>query len=246
MKNFLRKLFGRERDAHPFCSAVVAAAGGSSRMGGVNKLLLPLEGIPVLARTLRALDEARLVDEIVVAAREEDLLTIGDLCRTYGVTKPVKIVRGGETRAASVLAAAMECREDGAFIAVHDGARPLAEPALIDSVIQLAFRTNAAAAAVPVKDTIKVTAEGKIVSTPDRETLRAVQTPQVFDGALLRAALQAAVDGGIPVTDDCSAVERMGKEVYLTEGSYENIKITTPEDMALAAAILQRREEAGQ
>ena len=106
MKNFLRKLFGRERDAHPFCSAVVAAAGGSSRMGGVNKLLLPLEGIPVLARTLRALDEARLVDEIVVAAREEDLLTIGDLCRTYGVTKPVKIVRGGETRAASVLAAA--------------------------------------------------------------------------------------------------------------------------------------------
>ena len=243
MKNFLRKLFGRERDAHPFCSAVVAAAGGSSRMGGVNKLLLPLEGIPVLARTLRALDEARLVDEIVVAAREEDLLTIGDLCRTYGVTKPVKIVRGGETRAASVLAAAMECREDGAFIAVHDGARPLAEPALIDSVIQLAFRTNAAAAAVPVKDTIKVTAEGKIVSTPDRETLRAVQTPQVFDGALLRAALQAAVEGGIPVTDDCSAVERMGKEIYLTEGSYENIKITTPEDMALAAAILQRREE---
>lgn len=243
MKNFLRKLFGRERDAHPFCSAVVAAAGGSSRMGGVNKLLLPLEGIPVLARTLRALDEARLVDEIVVAAREEDLLTIGDLCRTYGVTKPVKIVCGGETRAASVLAAAMECREDGAFIAVHDGARPLAEPALIDSVIQLAFRTNAAAAAVPVKDTIKVTAEGKIVSTPDRETLRAVQTPQVFDGALLRAALQAAVDGGIPVTDDCSAVERMGKEIYLTEGSYENIKITTPEDLALAAAILQRREE---
>ena len=243
MKNFLRKLFGRERDAHPFCSAVVAAAGSSSRMGGVNKLLLPLEGIPVLARTLRALDEARLVDEIVVAAREEDLLTIGDLCRTYGVTKPVKIVRGGETRAASVLAAAMECREDGAFIAVHDGARPLAEPALIDSVIQLAFRTNAAAAAVPVKDTIKVTAEGKIVSTPDRETLRAVQTPQVFDGALLRAALQAAVEGGIPVTDDCSAVERMGKEIYLTEGSYENIKITTPEDLALAAAILQRREE---
>ena len=243
MKNFLRKLFGRERDAHPFCSAVVAAAGGSSRMGGVNKLLLPLEGIPVLARTLRALDEARLVDEIVVAAREEDLLTIGDLCRTYGVTKPVKIVRGGETRAASVLAAAMECREDGAFIAVHDGARPLAEPALIDSVIQLAFRTNAAAAAVPVKDTIEVTAEGKIASAPDRETRRAVQTPQVFDGALLRAALQAAVEGGIPVTDDCSAVERIGKEIYLTEGSYENIKITTQEDLALAAAILQRREE---
>ena len=146
-------------------------------------------------------------------------------------------------RAASVLAAAMECRTDGAFIAVHDGARPLAEPALIDSVIQMAYRTNAAAPAVPVKDTIKVVAEGKVVSTPDRETLRSIQTPQVFDGALLRAALQSAVDGEIPITDDCSAVERVGKEVYLTEGSYENIKITTPEDMALAAAILQRREE---
>ena len=243
MKKFLCCFFGKEKEGHPFCSAVVAAAGSSSRMGGVNKLLLPLEGVPVLARTLQALDAAALVDEIVVAAREEDLLAIGDLCRTYGVSKPVKIVCGGETRAASVLAAAIECRDSGAFIAVHDGARPLAEPELIDRVIRLAFRTNAAAPAVPVKDTIKVSAEGKVVSTPDRDTLRAIQTPQAFDAALLRAALQAAVDNDVPVTDDCSAVERIGKEIYLTDGSYENIKITTPEDMAVAAAILQRREE---
>ena len=246
MKNFLTKMFSKEKKTYPICSAVVAAAGSSSRMGdGSNKLLLPLEGIPVLARTLRALDDARLVTEIVIATREEDLLTIGDLCKTYGISKPVKIVRGGATRAASVLAAALECRPDGAFIAVHDGARPLAEPELIDSVIQLAFRTNAAAPAVPVKDTVKVVADGKVVSTPDRETLRSIQTPQVFDAALLRAALQAAVAADLPVTDDCSAVERMGKEVYLAEGSYENIKITTPEDMALAAAIVQRREELG-
>ena len=97
MRKFLSKLFGKEKETHPFCSAVVAAAGGSSRMGGVNKLLLPLEGIPVLARTLRALDEASLVDEIVVATREEDLLTVGDLCKTYGIAKPVKIVCGGDT-----------------------------------------------------------------------------------------------------------------------------------------------------
>lgn len=243
MKNFLSRLFVKDKREYPVCSAVVAAAGSSRRMGGANKLLLPLEGIPVLARTLRALDESSLVSEIVVASREEDLLVIGDLCKTYGIAKPVKIVCGGETRAASVLAAAMECREDAAFIAVHDGARPLAEPGLIDSVIQLAFRTNAAAPAVAVKDTIKVVRDGKVVSTPDRDTLRSIQTPQVFDAALLRAALQAAVTGEIPVTDDCSAVERMGKEVYLTEGSYENIKITTPEDIALAEAILQRREE---
>ncbi len=243
MKNIFGKLFSKDKREYPVCSAVVAAAGSSRRMGGGNKLLLPLDGIPVLVRTLRALEEATLVREIVVASREEDLLVIGDLCKTYGISKPVKIVCGGETRAASVLAATMECREDAAFIAVHDGARPLATPELIDNVIRLAFRTNAAAPAVAVKDTIKVVEENKVVTTPDRDTLRCIQTPQVFDAALLRAALQAAVAGEIPITDDCSAVERLGKEIYLTEGSYENIKITTPEDMALATAILERREE---
>ena len=243
MKNIFGKLFSKDKREYPVCSAVVAAAGSARRMGGGNKLLLPLDGIPVLVRTLRALEEATLVREIVVASREEDLLVIGDLCKTYGISKPVKIVCGGETRAASVLAATMECREDAAFIAVHDGARPLATPELIDNVIRLAFRTNAAAPAVAVKDTIKVVEENKVVTTPDRDTLRCIQTPQVFDAALLRAALQAAVAGEIPITDDCSAVERLGKEIYLTEGSYENIKITTPEDMALATAILERREE---
>ena len=244
MKNFLTKMFSKEKKTYPICSAVVAAAGSSSRMGdGSNKLLLPLEGIPVLARTLRALDDARLVTEIVIATREEDLLTIGDLCKTYGISKPVKIVRGGATRAASVLAAALECRPDGAFIAVHDGARPLAEPELIDSVIQLAFRTNAAAPAVPVKDTVKVVADGKVVSTPDRETLRSIQTPQVFDAALLRAALQAAVAADLPVTDDCSAVDMMGFSTYTVEGDTGNIKLTLPEDMVLAEAILKSRGE---
>lgn len=240
---WMEKFLGKgKRSQRPRCGAIVAAAGSSSRMGGENKLMLPLAGIPVLARTLMALDRSELVDEIVVATREEDLLAVADLCKLYALSKPVKIIRGGETRLASVLAASMECGEDVAYLAVHDGARPLVEPELIDSVIQMAFRTNAAAPAVPVKDTIKVAQEGKIVSTLDRETLRAVQTPQVFDAQLLRAALQAAADSGEPVTDDCGAVERLGKEVYLTDGSYENIKITTPEDMILAEAILSRRE----
>ncbi len=239
------KLFGKKEDKadHPFCSVIVAAAGSSRRMEGQNKLMLPLDGIPVLARTLLALDGSRLIDEIVVAVREEDLLPTGDLCRLYGVTKPVKIVRGGESRLDSVLAAAMECREDAVFLAVHDGARPLADPELIDRVVALAHRTNAAAPAVPVKDTIKVVRDGRVESTPDRALLRAVQTPQVFDAQLLRAALQSAQTLGAEITDDCSAVERLGKEVYLTEGSYENIKITTPEDMLLACELLRRREE---
>ena len=243
MKKLFSKLFHKKKkEAHPFCSAIVAAAGSSRRMEGENKLLLPLDGIPVLARTLMALNGAELVDEIVVAVREEDLLPTGDLCRIYGVSKPVKIVRGGETRLASVLAASLECREDAAFLAVHDGARPLADPALIDRVVALAHRTNAAAPAVPVKDTIKVIRDNVVVSTPPREELRAIQTPQVFDAQLLRAALQAAAASGVEVTDDCSAVERLGKEVYLTEGSYENIKITPPEDLLLAEGLLRRRE----
>ena len=243
MKKHFSKLFHKKKkEAHPFCSAIVAAAGSSRRMEGENKLLLPLDGIPVLARTLMALNGAELVDEIVVAVREEDLLPTGDLCRIYGVSKPVKIVRGGETRLASVLAASLECREDAAFLAVHDGARPLADPALIDRVVALAHRTNAAAPAVPVKDTIKVIRDNVVVSTPPREELRAIQTPQVFDAQLLRAALQAAAASGVEVTDDCSAVERLGKEVYLTEGSYENLKITTPEDLLLAEGLLRRRE----
>jgi 2-C-methyl-D-erythritol 4-phosphate cytidylyltransferase len=243
MKGLFSKLLGKDKTAHPFCSAIVAAAGSSSRMGGQNKLFLPIDGIPVLARTLTALRDAQLVDEIVVAAREEDLLAVGELCKRYGVTdKPTRVVRGGATRTESVLLAAMECSRQAAFIAVHDGARPLAEPSLIDGVITQAYRTNAAVPAVPVKDTVKVVRDGVVDHTPDRETLRAIQTPQVFDAQLLRAALKAVTDSGETVTDDCAAVERLGKQVYLTDGSYENIKITTPEDIALAEAILRRRE----
>lgn len=243
MLKLFSKLLGKKgKEDHPFCSVIVPAAGSSSRMGGENKLLLPLEGIPVIARTLMALNEAELVDEIVVAVRSEDLLPIGDLCKTYGISKPVKLVCGGDTRLASVYAASLECREDAELLAVHDGARPLADAALIDRVIAHAAKTNAAAPAVAVKDTIKVAKDGVVESTPDRETLQAIQTPQAFDAQLLRAALQAAVDAGESVTDDCAAVERLSKKIYLTDGSYQNIKITTPEDMLMASAILQWRE----
>lgn len=237
------RLFGRRKEERPVCSVIVPAAGNASRMGGENKMLLMLDGIPVLARTLLALDGANLVDEIIVAVREQDILAVAELCKVYGLRKNLKIVRGGENRLESVLLAAQECRADAAFLAVHDGARPLADSDFIDNVIRCAYRTNAVAPAVPVKDTIKVARDGRVESTPDRSTLFAVQTPQVFDAQLLRAALQSAHESGAEVTDDCSAVERLGKVVYLTDGSYENIKITTPEDVSLAAAILQRQGE---
>ena len=238
---FLKKM----REAHrPRCAALVAAAGSSSRMGGVNKLLEPLDGIPVLARTLTALQLAEQVDEIVVATRDEDLVEISHLCQTYGITKCTKVVRGGESRAHSVLLAALEASPETELLAVQDGARPLVTPELIGRVITAAALCDAAAPAVPVKDTVKTVREdGAVEQTLDRDALRAVQTPQVFQADLLKAALQSAVENQIPITDDCSAVERLGKVVFLVEGDEENLKITTPVDLVVAEAILQAREE---
>ncbi|WP_300343602.1 2-C-methyl-D-erythritol 4-phosphate cytidylyltransferase [uncultured Oscillibacter sp.] len=229
----------------PRCTALVAAAGSSSRMGGVDKLLQPLDGVPVLARTLTALQLAAGVDEIVIAAREEDILEFSQLCRTYGISKCSKVVRGGESRAHSVLLAALEASPEAELLAVQDGARPLVTPELIDRVIAAAARCSAAVPAVPVKDTVKLSRQdGAVEETLERGRLRAAQTPQVFEASLLKAALQSALEQGAPVTDDASAVERLGKTVFLVDGGEENLKITTPLDLAVAEAILQGREGA--
>ena len=131
--------------------------------------------------------------------------------------------------------------EDSWTLAVQDGARPFTTPERIDDVIRAAYTAFAAAPAIPVHDTIKIAQDGIVRSTPDRNTLFAVQTPQVFDAGLLKAALQSAWTDGAPVTDDCSAVERLGKEIRLTEGDEDNIKITTPTDLILAQAIWEKR-----
>ena len=239
---FFKKIRAAQR---PRCAALVAAAGSSSRMGGINKLLEPLDGIPVLVRTLTALERAQRVDSIVIATREEDLITVSQLCKTYGITKCKKVIRGGEDREHSVLLAALEAEPDTELLAVQDGARPLVSPALIDRVIEAAQRCGAAAPAIPVKDTIKTVREDEAVEeTLERSRLRAVQTPQVFEASLLKAALQAALEEGAVLTDDCSAVERLGKVVYLIEGEETNLKITTPTDLVLAEALLAAKEDA--
>ena len=171
------------------------------------------------------------VDEIVVAAREEDLVEISRLCHTYGIAKCAKVVRGGGSRVHSVLLAALGASPEASLLAVQDGARPLVTPELIGRVVSAAARCGAAAPAVAVKDTVKtVRADGAVAETLERDVLRAVQTPQVFEASLLKAALQSALESGAPVTDDCSAVERLGKEVFLV-------------DLILAEAILRAREE---
>ncbi len=238
---FFKKIRAAQR---PRCAALVAAAGSSSRMGGINKLLEPLDGIPVLVRTLTALERAQRVDSIVIATREEDLITVSQLCKTYGITKCTKVIRGGEDREHSVLLAALEAEPDTELLAVQDGARPLVSPVLIDRVIEAAQRCGAAAPAIPVKDTIKTVREdGAVEETLERSRLRAVQTPQVFEASLLKAALQAALEERAVLTDDCSAVERLGKVVYLIEGEETNLKITTPTDLILAEALLAAEED---
>ena len=213
------------------------------RMGGEDKMFAPLCGVPVLARTLTVLDQAVLVDEIVVAAQPEKLEEVAALVGGAGIRKPVRVVEGGASRAESVLLAALEANEDVEYLAVHDGARPLVLPEQVDDLIRLGQRTYAVAPAVPVTDTVKVAdLSGLVLSTPDRSTLFAVQTPQVFQANLLKAALQSAIAAEAPLTDDCSAVEQLGKEVYLTPGWRENIKITTPEDLSVAELFLRRRE----
>ena len=231
--------FKRKR---PKCVALVPAAGSARRMDGLNKLFLPLCGAPVLARTLISLQMSQRVDEIVIATREQDMEEVSRLCKEYGVTKCKKVVAGGATREASVLRAAMEAPRDASLFAVHDGARPLVTPDLVDRVIQKAAVCGAAAPAVRLKDTVKRVKEGgEVDRTVNREKLRAVQTPQVFDANLLKAALHAALESGAELTDDCSVVERLGKVVFLIDGEEENLKITTPVDMIFAEAVLKKR-----
>ena len=233
----------RRRGSHPYCAALVPAAGRSRRMGGTDKLTALLGGEPVLHRTLWALDNARLVDEIVVAASPDRLEEIAALCVRAGVKKPLRVVEGGESRAQSVLMAALAASDRCELLAVHDGARPLIRGEQVDDMVRLGQKTYAAAPALPVTDTVQVAdTAGVVQSTPDRRSLYAVQTPQVYQANLLKAALQSAVEANAEITDDCSAVERLGKAVYLAPGWRENIKITTQEDLMLAETFLRERE----
>ncbi|MBQ4618133.1 MAG: 2-C-methyl-D-erythritol 2,4-cyclodiphosphate synthase [Clostridia bacterium] len=220
------------------CTAVIVAAGSSTRMG-VPKLSIPLCGVTVLERTLTAFD-ASSVESLVVVTREEDIPVFS--AWSAKLSKPCRFVQGGATRQQSVQNGLAAVDKDVDLIAVADGARPLITPEEIDRVIAVAAETKAAAAAVRVKDTIKQADEnGVIIATPDRSSLWQVQTPQVFDAALYRQAMEAAQREGLDLTDDCQLVEHLGAKVTLVPTSYENLKITTPDDVTAAEAILKKR-----
>ncbi|MCD8161426.1 MAG: 2-C-methyl-D-erythritol 4-phosphate cytidylyltransferase [Clostridiales bacterium] len=243
MEKFFSWLKGKAKQERPYCAAVVPAAGSARRMEGVDKILAELGGVPVIVRTLGALNDFDLIDEIIVVTREDLIVPISGLVKQHGLNKVKTVVKGGDSRAESVRLGLAEVSKEADLAAIHDGARPFVTRELLEEVIHAAERTNAAAPAVPVVDTVKVAHNGLVDSTPDRETLFAVQTPQVFEYGLITGALERALRDKIPLTDDCSAVEAMGMKVTLTTGSRENIKITTPIDLATGEAILQWLEQ---
>lgn len=222
------------------CGAVIVAAGTASRMGGIDKVMAPLGGEPMIVRTVRAFQETDAIREIVVVTREDLILPITDLCA--GMDKVKAVVVGGGSRQESVWLGLNALSKGIELAAIQDGARPLVTPALIDRTVRAAHSYGAAAPAVPVKDTIKVEKSGLIESTPDRSALRAVQTPQVFDFDLLRGALQKAAADKAVVTDDCSAVERLGMKIRLIEGDERNLKVTTPLDLKIAELLLEEEQ----
>ena len=208
----------------------------------INKQFIPLSGRPILAHTLSLFEESEYVAEVVVVGSQEDLQAIHELVREQGLKKITSIILGGKERQESVFTGVKALSATIQRVAVHDGARPLLTLESLNRFFEEAEKFSAAIMAIPVKDTIKrVDRFGKVLETPSRETLRAVQTPQVFDRELLEKAHQKAAAAGYLATDDASLIEWLGYPVQTLDGSPENIKITTPEDLGFAESILAKR-----
>lgn len=219
-------------------SAVIAAGGSGTRMGGnVPKQFVRIGGIPIIIRTLLKFETCSDIDEIIVVVRDCDIETVKILLDEYKITKLTRIVKGGATRQASVLNGINAA--SGRFVFIHDAARPFVTPEQIIEVVSETHRFGAAALGVPIKDTLKIVKkDGMISETVDRENKYSIQTPQGFEIEMIRAAHREAERKGVSVTDDCALAELSGASVKVVEGSSLNIKLTTPEDIILAEGIL--------
>lgn len=221
------------------CGAVIVAAGSASRMGGIDKIMAPIDGEPMIKRTVRAFQNSDVIRQIVIVTRQDLIIPVMDLCSEFD--KVQAVVAGGDDRPESVRAGLQALDSAMKLVAVHDGARPFVSWQVIDRTVRAAHSYAAAAPGIPVKDTVKVVHSGVVRSTPERKTLQAIQTPQVFDVDLLKGALKKAALEKAAITDDCSAVERLGMSVKIVEGDERNIKVTTPMDLQLAQ-ILAKEE----
>lgn len=227
-----------------YCTAIVLAAGSGKRMGTkVHKQYLLMGGKPVLYYSLRAFQESKRIDEIILVcgAGEEDYCR-KDIVEKYGISKARKIIPGGAERYDSVWNGLKETKEG--YVYIHDGARPFVDEEIIERAYECVSEHHTCVAGMPSKDTVKIADSGNIVTaTPDRSSVWIVQTPQVFDTELIRKAYALLMEKDeISVTDDAMVAEQMlGASVRLFYGSYENIKITTPEDLEIAEVFLKRK-----
>ena len=222
-----------------YCGAVIVAAGTASRMGGIDKVMALLGGEPMIIHTVRAFQNCDAIKEIVIVTRLDLIEKISELCVDFSKVKAVVV--GGADRPESVKNGLDALSDKVRLVAVQDGARPLITETVIDRTVRAAHTYAAAAPGVPVKDTVKFVQGGVVESTPDRSRLQAIQTPQVFDLDLLTGALAKAKQDSAAITDDCSAVERLGMSVKIVEGDEKNIKVTTPMDLKIAECLLEER-----
>lgn len=221
---------------------IVVAAGSSSRMQGTNKQLAELQGIPVLIHTLRKFENCQSIANIILVVRTEDLFQIQLVCEKYGITKLTDIVCGGNSRQESVLNGFARLGDDVKKVLIHDGARPFVNDGIINAVKDGLNEYSAVTCGVKVKDTIKqVSKNGDVIKTVSRENLVSVQTPQ---GVIVADYLKAVENTDVSLfTDDTSIMEASGYKVHIVDGSYKNIKITTPEDLVIAQSFLSEELE---
>jgi 2-C-methyl-D-erythritol 4-phosphate cytidylyltransferase len=227
----------------PKLAALILAGGSGTRLGSdTPKQHLEILGKSVVCRTLLAFEECPYVDEIVVAARQDDIPLYKELIKKNSLTKIKAVTVGGEDRQESAFKAFLKISDDVKFVAIHDAARCLITPEQITRVAVEAFSCGAAIAACKAKDTVKIVDTYKIKETPDRETVWQAQTPQIIKADVYRACIYTAMEDGYKGTDDASLCERHGFEVRVVDTGYENIKITTPIDLVIAEAIIKQRE----
>lgn len=218
---------------------IIVAAGSSSRMQGINKQFLEIGGIPVLVRTMSAFEQSPLISRIILVTKEEFIADIESLALKYSITKLTDVVSGGADRFSSVLNGFNSLNADEEKVLIHDGARPFVDNVIIGNVCAALQNYDASVCAVPIKDTVKIAdGDGTVKNTPDRNMLYSAQTPQGVNASLYRTAAQSIEDTSI-ITDDAYVMELAGRKVKIVMGDYKNIKITTPEDIILAEAILR-------
>ena len=224
-------------------TAIIAAAGKSERMGsGTDKAFLNLGPKPVLAWSLLAFEGCTDVDQIVLVVRKDQIVAAKAVVRMFGISKVRAVVAGGPRRQVSVMNGLKEIDSDTRIVVIHDGARPCVTPATISETVKLARRTGAAVVGCRIWDTVKFVEKGTSVTrTEDRTKLWAVQTPQAFNAQLIRRAYAEAEKAKAELTDDAAAVERLGEPVKIYETDQPNLKITTVEDLQLAAAVVLKR-----